>query len=709
MRFYDVSSSIDRRRALDDIIGKNDKNYHPNNYNNNVKNENNVKNIWIKLPNEWRRDKEFVLTVLRVTAPPVVAAAAATAMVVSLSEDNEENDFDDNNEYKEDDESSDEEEKDDDDNNESTVSSSTSSTSSSSSNIPSLPSKSEFERLFPQSLRFDRDVVLAWARRPDFPKLYNSRHLFLPPCLSNDKEVCLEYCRQIPRSLQDCYVDLCDDIDLVTAAIERCGGLELQYASYRLQCDESIVRKACSSDGKALSFCSPICDAFINITSDRNFMLNVVLGGDDSDGRGKTKRRGRSSLSSGSSGTMWRLLDKSIKETDEELALQALRNGLALRDIPKQFVDVAFLKRALTNNSVPLYLELAQKWQSIDELALEAVIADDSTPDVHSKAFELTDDDSVYLIDNRDVVLAVCQRGSVELLRELLGQPVEIPIVNGDNAIQPNLNQFLQLMRVAMPDRNNNVNANINANLNRNNNNNNNNANNGINDANENVNANNNVNDANDIIRFGINNPNNANNDMDNDDENDNNNNNNAIVGANLNNHFNDIMNLMALPQRPLMVHPRRRRPPSRFLDDYDVMRVAVAKDPMIFGNASMRLRENVDIILASIADGPSAWIRLKNISWDVQRQNPAITIRCLNYMESKNLRYLPNYVPDVSVPFYVCIPKASCLCIYVSLSYFKFYSMTYSFIIVQLTPFSSARFFHFLFRMFGLQIVICA
>jgi hypothetical protein len=683
MRFYDVTSSIDRRRALDDLIGKNDKNHHPNNYNNynyntsNLKTEKNVKNIWMKLPNEWRHDKEFVLTVLRVTAPP--AAPAAAAVVISSSGDNEEND----------DESSDEEEDDEEDNNESNVSSSTIS-------VPSLPSKSEFERLFPQSLRFDRDVVLAWARRSDFPKLYNSRHLFLPPCLSNDKEVCLEYCRQIPRSLQDCHVDLCDDIELVTAAIERFGGLELQYASYRLQCEESIVRKACSSDGKALSFCSPICDAFINITSDRNFMLNVVLGSDDDrdgDGRGgKTKRR-RGRSSSGSSGTMWRLLDKAIKETDEELALQALRNGLALRDIPKQFVDVAFLKRALTNNSVPLYLELSQKYQSIDELGLEAITAYDSTPDVHSKAFELNDDDSVYLRDNRDVVLAVCQRGSVELLRELLGQPVEIPIVNGDNAIQPNLNQFLQLMRVAMPDRNNNANANINANVNRNNNN----ANNGINDANANMNANanngdnianNDGNDANNIVRFDINNPNN---DVDDDDEDDDN----FALGYHFNDRMNlNLMNLIIPPQRPLMVNPRRRQPPSRFLDDYDIMKVAVSKDPMIFGNASMRLRENIDIILASIADGPSAWIRLKNISWDVQRQNPAITIRCLNFMESKNLRYLPNYVPDVSVSS-MCAGVR--MCVYAQFFY-QYASLLFFY----------ARFVQFLFRMFGLQIVIC-
>jgi len=69
---------------------------------------------------------------------------------------------------------------------------------------PNLPAKSDFERLFPQSLRMDRDIVLAFARRPDFVNLFNERCLYCPEVLTGDKEVMLAYCKQIPRCLQDC-------------------------------------------------------------------------------------------------------------------------------------------------------------------------------------------------------------------------------------------------------------------------------------------------------------------------------------------------------------------------------------------------------------------------------------------------------------------------------------------------------------------------
>lgn len=69
---------------------------------------------------------------------------------------------------------------------------------------PNLPPKSEFERLFPQSLRFDRDVVLAFTKRPDFVQLFEERHLYCPGVLTGDKDVMLAYCTWIPRSLQEC-------------------------------------------------------------------------------------------------------------------------------------------------------------------------------------------------------------------------------------------------------------------------------------------------------------------------------------------------------------------------------------------------------------------------------------------------------------------------------------------------------------------------
>jgi hypothetical protein len=74
----------------------------------------------------------------------------------------------------------------------------------------SLAPKSEFERRFPQSLRFDRDVVLAFCQRPDF-QLYYERHLFVPECLTCGKQVMLTYCKKIPRSLQVCSVELSRD------------------------------------------------------------------------------------------------------------------------------------------------------------------------------------------------------------------------------------------------------------------------------------------------------------------------------------------------------------------------------------------------------------------------------------------------------------------------------------------------------------------
>ena len=72
---------------------------------------------------------------------------------------------------------------------------------------PSLvPPMSDFEvHLFPEWLRNgDRDVVLAFTRRPDFVKLVQDRH-FYPPNhhFKGDKEIMLAYCSWT-RSLQQC-------------------------------------------------------------------------------------------------------------------------------------------------------------------------------------------------------------------------------------------------------------------------------------------------------------------------------------------------------------------------------------------------------------------------------------------------------------------------------------------------------------------------
>ena len=140
MRFYDVTSLLDRRKALADLYEDKEHSYlHA------AINPHRVQNIWSRLPQEWRKDKEFVLTVLRITAPP------------SSSVDEEEN----NNDAAADTDSDDD---DDDDENAADAVSMAGSTAEINAAaaivVPLLPSKSEFERLFPQALRFDRDVVL---------------------------------------------------------------------------------------------------------------------------------------------------------------------------------------------------------------------------------------------------------------------------------------------------------------------------------------------------------------------------------------------------------------------------------------------------------------------------------------------------------------------------------------------------------------------
>lgn len=257
---------------------------------------------------------------------------------------------------------------------------------------PRLPNKSEFERLFPQALRFDRDVVLAFCARHDFKNIYYERHLFVPECLTGDKEVMLAYCRQIPRSLQECSDELCDDREVVEAAIGL-DGLELQYASHRLQEDKSIVVAACQSNGQALELCprGPVRDM---LTSDRDFMLSVL------------RKHG---------GPMLRLVSEPLRN-DRELLLEALKHGMRYRWCPFEFQnDKSFVQEALAQRA-SLYLEMNRTTQSEMDLARAAITSATSGPDVHEKA--LTHQPT--LTQSREVAMALARRGDTGKLADYL-------------------------------------------------------------------------------------------------------------------------------------------------------------------------------------------------------------------------------------------------------------------------------------------------
>jgi hypothetical protein len=257
--------------------------------------------------------------------------------------------------------------------------------------LPFLPDKNHFERKFPQSLRFDRDVVLAFCNRPDFPTLYEQRHLYPPPCLTGDKSVMLAYCRKIPRSLQECSEELADDREVVEAAVAL-DGLELQYASPRLQEDPGVVRAACRRDGRALEFVPP-GSLKASLCGDREFMIDAI------------RQQG---------GSVWRLASEPLR-TDRELLLEALANGMRMRFCPPPFrEDAGFLCEALDRKSL-LYLELPRTFQSQEAVARAAVVSPTSLPEVHTRALELVP----RLGSSRDVVLAVAQRGNPDVLSNM--------------------------------------------------------------------------------------------------------------------------------------------------------------------------------------------------------------------------------------------------------------------------------------------------
>ena len=256
-----------------------------------------------------------------------------------------------------------------------------------------LPPKADFERKFTQALRFDRDVVLAFLARHDFPELYQSRHLFVPGCLTNDKQVMMAYCQQIPRSLQECSEELIADRQVVQAAITL-DGLELQYASLSLQQDKELIVQACQQHGRALEFCppGPIRD---ELTSNREFMKQVLMtpGG----------------------GTMLKLAPEPLRK-DPELILLALTHGMAFRQVPQDLLlEPTFVLEAVSRKST-LYLEMTATLQRHFAVALAAVVAPDSTPDVHKRAIA----HCPSLTSNRNAVLAFCQRGDKEFLEHLL-------------------------------------------------------------------------------------------------------------------------------------------------------------------------------------------------------------------------------------------------------------------------------------------------
>jgi Domain of unknown function (DUF4116) len=284
-----------------------------------------------------------------------------------------------------------------------------------------LPAKSDFERKFPQTLRFDRDVVLAFCARSDFETLYYERHLFVPDCLTNDKDVMMAFCRRIPRSLQECSETLINDKDVVMAAVQKCG-LELQYASYDLRADKEVVMAACQNDGRALEFCPP-GDVRDELTSDRDFMLAVL------------QKHG---------GPMLRIVAEPLKR-DRQLLLEALKHGMRLRFCPFEFqTEKEFLLETLARRS-ELYLEMNRNVLADRDVAFAAMVSESSTQAVFNRALQHVP----FLSSNRDVVLAICQRGDAEYVLSFLTDTADLMVKDDKEIMLAAIGRDAKIFRLA--------------------------------------------------------------------------------------------------------------------------------------------------------------------------------------------------------------------------------------------------------------------
>jgi len=82
------------------------------------------------------------------------------------------------------------------------------------------------------------------------------------------------------------------------------------------------------------------------------------------------------------------------------------------------------------------------------------------------------------------------------------------------------------------------------------------------------------------------------------------------------------------------------------FIDDLEIMTVAVARDSKLFAMASPGLQNSPQLIFAAITP-TSAWDTLKVIPSALLRQHPEIPTRAIEVTLKRNMRYLQAHIPD--------------------------------------------------------------
>jgi hypothetical protein len=273
-----------------------------------------------------------------------------------------------------------------------------------------LPSKDDFERNFTPAIRQNRQVLLAWTRRPDFALLYEQRHLYVPESWLGDKEIMLAYAAAIPRSLQECADALRDDRDMVVTSIQR-NGMELQYAAVQWQQDETIVRMACANHLGALEFCSSPA-LRTQLLQDYDFVLSLLEQCREDD-----------------DGTYIPYAAKVIRSLKEpmrshpDLLLTALHLRIfSLSDLPIKFQkDYDFVLAALERRA-SIYLEngFRASWNNDLGMAKAAIRSPTSTSEIIAAVLEQFPDLQIHPRTETALIEALVDRADAVYMKTLV-------------------------------------------------------------------------------------------------------------------------------------------------------------------------------------------------------------------------------------------------------------------------------------------------
>jgi Domain of unknown function (DUF4116) len=273
-----------------------------------------------------------------------------------------------------------------------------------------LPSKDDFERNFTPAIRQNRQVLLAWTRRPDFATLYEQRHLYVPEPWLEDKEIMLAYAATIPRSLQDCGDALRNDRDMVVTSIQR-NGLELQYASVQWQQDETIVRMACANHIGALDFCASSA-LRTQLLQDHEFVLSLLEQCRDDDDATYIPFAAK----------MVRSLKEPLRSYPDVLLLALQFRILAFSDLPIKFQkDHFFVSKALERR-VSIYMDSAFRsiWKNDLDLAKAAIRSPSSTAEIITAVLEQFPDLQIHPRTETKLMEALIDRADAAYMKKLV-------------------------------------------------------------------------------------------------------------------------------------------------------------------------------------------------------------------------------------------------------------------------------------------------